>query len=109
MQHGLVADRHALPHGQREARVGMQHRAFLHVTVLADADRFVVPAQHRLRPYADTLFEGNVTDHAGIVGHEGFRVQGRYKRVVLVDRHFNPPQAASSVFSTPAAHSSAMC
>ncbi len=42
VQHGLVADGDALPHRQREAGVGMQHCAFLHIAVLADTDRFVV-------------------------------------------------------------------
>ncbi|MNL59053.1 hypothetical protein D3C87_1827450 [compost metagenome] len=87
MQHGLVTYGDALTYRQRKPGVGMQHRAFLDIAVLPDANWFVVPPQNSLGPDTDALLKGNVADDGGILRNKGFGVDGRNERVELIDSH----------------------
>ncbi|MNC62867.1 hypothetical protein D3C75_1129380 [compost metagenome] len=66
MQHGVVANGHALAQGQRRAHVGVHHRAILHVAALANVDQLVVPAQHRAKPHAGIGLQAHIADQRGV-------------------------------------------
>ncbi|MCY1457971.1 hypothetical protein D9M71_753100 [compost metagenome] len=87
MQHGLMPDGDAFADRECISRVGMQHRPLLHITVLTDANRLVIPAQHGLGPDTDALFQGDIADNGGVLRDKGFGVDGRNQRVVLIDSH----------------------
>ena len=71
VQHHLVADRHVVAQRQREAGVGVQHAAVLHVAARADRDPVVVAAQHRAVPDAGVFAERHAADHRRAVGDPG--------------------------------------
>jgi hypothetical protein len=89
MQDGMVADRDIRAHRQRDAGIGMQHRAFLDVGAGADHHRVVVAADDGAEPDADILAQGDAADHMGIRRHPvaaGLR-QGRHQVVQRIDGH----------------------
>src|SRR3989442_478378 len=50
VQHDLMPNRYIAADGERISRVRVQHAALLHVRAVADDDRFVVAAEHGVRP-----------------------------------------------------------
>ena len=56
---------------QRAPGIGVQHRAVLHVAVVADQDRFVVAAYRRAGPHAGAGAERHPADDGRVVGDPG--------------------------------------
>ena len=62
MQHRLVPHADLGPEGQRDPRVGVQHRSVLHVRARADGDHVVVAANHRIEPDRALVLENHAAD-----------------------------------------------
>src|SRR5690606_41949050 len=62
VQPGLVVPRDAATLRKRTARVGVHHRAFLHVAAFAHDDGFVVAAQYGTGPYAGIGGQTDIAD-----------------------------------------------
>ena len=62
----LVAHGHVLAQRQREADVGVQHAAVLHVAARAERDRLVVAAQHGAEPDAGAVGQLDAADHLAL-------------------------------------------
>src|SRR4051812_33578305 len=65
MQHRLMSDRHIFPDTKRYTRIRMQHRAFLHVRVLAYRDDVVVASNRCTEPNADILAQYYASNDVG--------------------------------------------
>src|SRR5439155_11092733 len=63
VQHRLVAHGDVRANRHRVTRVDVQHRAVLHVGVVAYCDCIVVATDHRARPHAGLFAQANLADY----------------------------------------------
>ena len=68
----------------------MQYRALLHIAMLTDANRFVVAAQHGMRPDADALLKSDIADNSRVFCDECFGMNERHECVELINSHGSP-------------------
>src|SRR6185369_343012 len=87
MNHGLMADGDVLPDVEWKARIGMQHRAFLHIAGRAYGDGLVVGADYRPGPHAGSFAENHAAYEGGLGRNEGAGRNLRDIVVELVDGH----------------------
>src|SRR5690606_15774377 len=67
VHHGLVPYGNAAPHGQRRARIDMQHGTILNVGFGTDRNRVVIRTQYGVEPDADVVADENGTHQRRVV------------------------------------------
>ncbi|MNN50330.1 hypothetical protein D3C81_1649100 [compost metagenome] len=58
-----MADADIVGQHQREAGIGMQHRAFLHIAIAAYGDVFIVTTYRHLEPDTGVIHDGDASDY----------------------------------------------
>src|SRR3954464_6191126 len=101
MQHRLMSDCHILPDAKPNTGIRMQHRAFLHVGVLAYRDNVVVAANRGTEPNADILTQHYASDDAGARRNEHTLMHRWHALAKLIHGHEPTPDVRDMELESP--------
>src|SRR5690606_23281577 len=70
VQHHFVAHGNAPADGQRQARIGVQHRTILNIGFRTNRDALVVAANDHVKPDTAFLQQPDIADDNGVIGNK---------------------------------------